>query len=248
MKVNIKCLSGNILKILAAIFMVIDHAGILFFPREIIFRIIGRLALPIFAFMIAEGARYTRNKVRYILTIGGLAFLCQLGYYIFAKDLYMCILVTFTLAIAMIYALGFFKKCLFSDKVGIAGKIFSALPFIATVILVYFLNTKIQIDYGFYGCMLPVFASLFDFRGIELPKKAEWLDSVYLRISALAIGLILLAASYGSIAWYSLLAIPLLLLYSEKRGKANLKYFFYIFYPVHLVVLEGIYILIRYLK
>lgn len=248
MKVNIRCLSGNILKLLAAVFMVVDHVGIMFFPGRLIFRIIGRLAMPIFAFMIAEGARYTRNKVKYILMIGGLGFLCQLGYYVFAQDLYMCILVTFTLAIAMIYALGFFKKCLFSDKVDIPGKIFSALPFIVSVIVVYFINTKLDIDYGFYGCLLPVFASLFDFRGIDLPKKAEWLDSVYMRIGSLAVGLVLLSANLTGVFWWSLLAIPLLLLYSEKRGRLNLKYFFYIFYPVHLVVLEGLYMLLIYLK
>ena len=50
----------------------------------------------------------------------------------------------------------------------------------------------------------------------------------------------MLAADLGGTQWYSLLALPLLLLYSGKRGKANLKYFFYIFYPVHLVVLQGI--------
>ena len=39
--------------------------------------------------------------------------------------------------------------------------------------------------------------------------------------------------------------LPLLLAYSGKRGKWNLKYFFYIFYPVHLVILEGIALLLR---
>ena len=47
-------LSGNALKIIAAISMVIDHTGMLIFPGEDIFRIIGRLAFPIFAFFIAE--------------------------------------------------------------------------------------------------------------------------------------------------------------------------------------------------
>ena len=44
---------------------------------------------------------------------------------------------------------------------------------------------------------------------------------------------------------YALLALPILLLYSGKRGKANLKYFFYIFYPVHLAALQGIAMLVR---
>ena len=60
-----KFLTGNALKILAAIFMTIDHIGVMLFPRMLILRIIGRLALPVFAFMIAEGCKYTRNKKKY---------------------------------------------------------------------------------------------------------------------------------------------------------------------------------------
>ena len=48
-------LSGNALKLLAALFMTIDHVGVLLLPHVIVLRILGRLALPIFAFMIAEG-------------------------------------------------------------------------------------------------------------------------------------------------------------------------------------------------
>jgi hypothetical protein len=50
--------------------------------------------------------------------------------------------------------------------------------------------------------------------------------------------------SQHSIVWYSFIAIPILLLYSGKRGKLKMKYFFYIFYPLHLVLLYGILILI----
>ena len=253
MKPNIKVLNGNMLKIIAAILMVVDHVGLMFFPQHIVFRIIGRLSFPIFAFMIAEGARYTRNKAKYILMIGGLGFICQLAYFLFANDLYMCILVTFTLSIAMIYALQYFKKCLFSTDISILPKILSGILFIATVAAVYVLNIYLQIDYGFYGCMVPIFASFFDFRGIDLHEKCKWLDSVYLRIGGLAVGLCLLAFSlqgfgFGGIQWFSLLSILILLCYSGERGRVNLKYFFYIFYPVHLVMLEGIAFLLMILK
>ena len=52
--------------------------------------------------------------------------------------------------------------------------------------------------------------------------------------------LLILANAVGQNQIYSLFAIPLLALYSGKRGKANLKYFFYIFYPLHLVVIQAI--------
>ena len=57
----------------------------------------------------------------------------------------------------------------------------------------------------------------------------------------LGIGLVLLSLDLGdSIQILSLAALPLLLCYNGRRGKWNLKYFFYIFYPVHLAVIQGI--------
>lgn len=49
--------------------------------------------------------------------------------------------------------------------------------------------------------------------------------------------LILLAVEMGGVQWFGLLSIPILALYSGKRGKRNFKYLFYIYYPVHLVVI-----------
>jgi undecaprenyl-diphosphatase len=64
----------------------------------------------------------------------------------------------------------------------------------------------------------------------------------------LGIGLVFLSINFGQTQWPSLLALPLLYAYNGKRGKLKLKYFFYIFYPTHLVILEGIVMLMRYLR
>jgi hypothetical protein len=69
------------------------------------------------------------------------------------------------------------------------------------------------------------------------------LDNNFVSVLALGIGLLPLINEVGFVQKYSLLALVPLLLYSGKRGKLRMKYFFYIFYPLHLVVLEGIYIL-----
>lgn len=61
-----------------------------------------------------------------------------------------------------------------------------------------------------------------------------------MRLVMLGIGLVVLSTLSGIIQVHALLSLPLLLLYSGKRGKVNLKYFFYIFYPLHLAVLQGI--------
>ncbi len=53
-------ISNFSLKIIACIAMTIDHIGYLLFPNIIVFRIIGRLAFPILAYLIAEGCKYTK--------------------------------------------------------------------------------------------------------------------------------------------------------------------------------------------
>ena len=62
-------MNRNTLKIIALITMIIDHIGLVFFPEMVIFRIIGRMAFPIFAFFIAEGWYYTKNKKKYVLLL-----------------------------------------------------------------------------------------------------------------------------------------------------------------------------------
>lgn len=244
---RVRCLSGNTLKILAAVCMVIDHVGLLFFPRVELLRIIGRLAFPIFAFMIAEGARYTKSRGRYIGTLGGLALICQIVYYLFDNSLYMCILVTFTLSLIMIFALQEFKRRLFDEKASVLERVTFGFIFLIAVLFCFYLNTVFTIDYGFGGCLLPLFASLTDFRGLKVPKSLERLDGLLCRVIIFGVGLIFVSLSLGSIQGYSLLALAPLLLYSGERGRAKMKYFFYLFYPLHLVILEGIYILSRYL-
>lgn len=223
-------LSGNALKILAAIFMTIDHIGVILFPQSAILRILGRLALPIFAFMIAEGCKYTRNRRKYFGMVFGLGAVCQVVYYLFDGSMYLSILITFSLSILTIYALQYLKE---------KNTTLSGVIFLCTVFAVWLLNLIFTIDYGFWGCMLPVFAAL--------PHGTKY-DSKNVSITLLGLGLLSLALSVGGIQIFSLLALPLLYCYSGKRGTWNLKYFFYIFYPVHLVVLQGIAELIYLLR
>ena len=60
-------LTNNQLKIIAVISMLLDHVGKELFPQYTILQIFGRVAFPIFSFMIAEGCLYTRDKKKYFL-------------------------------------------------------------------------------------------------------------------------------------------------------------------------------------
>ena len=232
-------LSGNELKILGAIFMVIDHVGFMFFPYLIALRIIGRLSYPIFAFMIAEGCYYTKNKVRYFLNLFALGSVCQLVYYLYDGQLYMSILITFSLSILVIYAMQFMKETLFSNK-GLLIKSLSVLIFALSIVALYFLNIVLEIDYGFWGSLAPAFAIIL--RKPQNCTNKLWgkIDNHISRVFAFGVGLLFLALKLDSIQIYCLLSLPILLLYSGKRGKLKMKYFFYLFYPIHLLVLQGL--------
>ncbi|MBR2337630.1 MAG: hypothetical protein IKA61_06775 [Clostridia bacterium] len=247
-------LSGNMLKILAAVCMVCDHVGLMFFPTVPIFRIIGRIAFPIFAFMIAEGCKYTKNKIKYFGMIFLMGVVFQMVYYVVDKSLYFCIFITFSTSILMIYALQLFKKQVFSkwNSSYLIRVVASLLLFSALVFGVYVLNSglevfgkEITVDYGFWGCMLPVFASLLHAdEKDENQRLLQKIDCVPLHVCAMAVGLFLtayfLTKSKFLYQYYSLIAIIPLLLYSGKRGKKKMKYFFYVFYPAHLVLLYGL--------
>ena len=64
---KIQILNGTALKSIAALIMVIDHIGYMFFPKVIWIRKVGRLSFPIFAFCVAEGFFYLPLSVNFRL-------------------------------------------------------------------------------------------------------------------------------------------------------------------------------------
>ena len=98
-------LNGNQIKILGCIFMLIDHLGFFFFPNIIALRIIGRLAMPIFALMIAEGAYYSKNKPLYLASIMILGILITMVVFAATKEVNLNILISFSLSLMLIFLL-----------------------------------------------------------------------------------------------------------------------------------------------
>ena len=234
-------LTNNQLKIIAMASMLCDHVGLLFFPEADIFRIIGRIAFPIFAYMIAEGCRYTKNRAKYLGMIAGMGIVFQLVYLVAMGSLYQGILVTFSLAIITIYAIdGILKSkklwCVLASIVSLAFVVF--FVFVLPVLLK---GTDFDIDYGFWGILLPV-AVYF------LPNRFARTIGTAILLLARAIHYTIVPVALGPLQWFALLSVLFLALYNGERGKAKMKYVFYIFYPAHLVILYGIAILMLVLK
>lgn len=214
-------LTGNLLKLIAMLTMTIDHIGIILLPQYRILRIIGRLAMPIYAFMIAEGCHYTHDRRAYFHRLLGLAILCQVVYAAVDRSLYQCILVTFSLSVGLICAIDNARE----KKT--PGSILAAAALTAAV---YLLCEKLSlfvpgfhVDYGFWGVLLPV---IVYFGGRD--------------IVACAVGVFALCLSMGHNQWWAMLSVPLLALYNGQRGKYRLGWLFYLYYPAHLVILYAI--------
>lgn len=238
-------LSGSTLKIIACIFMVIDHIGLVFFPDNDIFRILGRLAFPLFAFFIAEGSRYSRHKLRRFVLIFLIGVLFLAFYYIYGGVIYGNIFLTFAVSILA-------DSCLFEcKKASLDGSrpLCSFLLFIgftAFIVALYFLYGAIRFEYGFFGMLLPAIINLTNFKGITRQSHIKKLDNHFVRLLLTFFGMIFLSfnGNLGIIQFYCLFTIIPLLFYNGKPGTKKLKYAFYIFYPAHLIIIEGIALLI----
>ena len=260
-------INRNVLKIIAAISMFIDHLGYEVYPDMEILRIIGRLAYPIFAYFIYEGCKYTRNRLRYFLQVFLLGMICFAAYYIYSKEVYGNILLTFSLSIIILSALHYLKSYLAkivhrdgSMKINALLLVGSGIFVGITVFLAHYICGKVYIDYGFAGVMVPVFVELFDvdvFIKEEIREQlkqetrqglAILLDITkrILLLMGFTIGLlaVIFAEDSESYQWYSLITILLLAVYNGKKGKLKMKYFFYLYYPLHLLVVEAIAMLV----
>ena len=235
-------LSNDKLKIIAAASMLIDHIGAYLLPHIVALRIIGRIAFPIFAFMIAEGCHYTRNKKKYLFNMILLAVFCQGAFYPF-KPGYFCIPVTFCISIAVIYLLQYTmgRVC---GNCRMVEKVFSVAALLLAVLAVAYINSVYRIDYGFYGCMTPVIVS-FVYRWDGVSQTDKKYDTLNRKFGMLAMALWFVYREYGGVQIYSFFAIALLAIYNGKRENIVPKYFFYAFYPLHLAVIYAVKYFIR---
>lgn len=201
------------LKIIAILSMLIDHIGYIFFPDETIFRAFGRIAFPIFCFLIVEGFHHTRSHLNYLIRLAVFAAISEipfdLAFFGTAFD-WQHQNVFFTLALGLISI--FCLEEMNSRRIYV-------LPLILTWAAAYFLHC----DYGIGGVIL--------ISVLYLTREMPWVRFV---LTAL-----ILYVFFGSLELFGLFAMIPITLYNGKRGP-SIQMIFYWFYPVHLLVLHVI--------
>lgn len=209
-------------KILACLFMLIDHIGMLFFPEVIELRLIGRLAMPLFAFCIARGFYNSKNKntySNYIKRIIIFSIVSQIPYMLMVQE----------------YKLNIGFLWLFSLLfLGAAEKEYKNTTDYLFLILIPIVVTFIPIDYGTYGF---VFTLIFYYFRIRKDNGFK----MYLSWTILHVLRLLLSFEYGIIQLFTLPCFSILNLLEKHDNKLKVnKIVFYSFYPVHISVLVAI--------
>ena len=210
---RISCLSGFQLKCIAILSMALDHTGAVLFPQEIWLRCAGRLAFPIFCFLIVEGFVHTHDVYRYMARLGVFALISEIPYDLAFRGVclefaYQNVFFTLLIGIVMMKLLSVTR--LWPEKAAI-------------LILAMWLAVVLRTDYYVRGILL-IFM-LYVFREQKL-------------LAAAAGGLWNFLYA-GTIQRYGVFSAVPMLLYNGKPGR-RMKYFFYIFYPAHLLILYGI--------
>ena len=221
-------MSSFVLKVIACITMFIDHIGYAIYGKLSWCNYIGRIAFPIFAYQITEGYAHTKSLKKYFLRLLVCAIVSQIPFMlchsIISRDFGLNIFFTLLLGLLSIFL---FEK--------LPSKLLS-IPFIA--LLCAFAEIT-NMDYGYWGVLL-----IFVF---YLCKN----NKILLTISFLALlfvhyvpNFIISNFYYGYI--YLMLctfaSIVPILFYNQKQGR-KIKYFLYVFYPAHLLVIYGLHFL-----
>ena len=209
---KLRILDGTSLKLIAMISMVFDHVGDMFFPGALWMRMIGRLAMPLFSFCIAEGYAHTKNKQRYLMRMGVFALVSEIPFDLAFEGRvglgHQNIMLSFFLAIL---ALMLFDRIRGEGKEHAAGK---TLLGILCVCAVAVLALVLRADYT-------LFAVLAVFLFYVLRNRHPLLRC------GVGVGFLALTRTVGYYRATGLSLIPLLL-YNVKRG-SGLKWRFYAF-------------------
>jgi len=232
-----------VLKIIAVISMLIDHTVYIFpeyFPFELR-GIIGRIAFPLYAYLIAVGIEYTKSPVKYLLRLFIFAVVSEPffdlalkgGNISFLRD--TNIFFTLFLGASAIYV---FK--IISEKLNESpkSKYFIWLGLIPIPIFAYTANI-ITSDYAWYGVMFIVsFYFIRMIKNIYIKYFLIFTVTIAQYFVFIPIRLWFPQSLYQlSLIAGFLIASVLLCTYNEKPGFNKAKWLFYIFYPGHLLIL-----------
>lgn len=232
-----KGISQELLRTLAMVTMLIDHVGCTMFPRLLVLRYIGRLAFPIFAFLIAEGAEKTCHPGKYALRLLIAAAISEVPFDLMITGRvwdpgHQNVMITLLLGLLAIYALKYSQ--------GMGPSVLGA-----GVLAAFFCTCTAQVlktDYGAFGVLTCLaFWLLWHRKFGPVLSAAAFTALCFWRMKACIPGTPIPIELLG------VLSVPVMAVYNGKRLTKNklTQWAFYAYYPVHMAALVAVRMMLR---
>lgn len=204
-------MNGSLLKLIGLACMIIDHIGLVFFYKLNIFRIIGRISFPIYAFLISNGCKNSKNIYNYFFRLIVLAVISEIPY-----DLMMYGKISI-LSQNTVFPLSLWCLCIIFLK---EIKDLHKKTIMITVVLI--LGNLINVDYGRYGIFMILLLYIF--------RK----NRKYLILGFVLINLLISMQATTFIQYFSYFSIIPIIMYDENSTIRNT---FYIIYPMYMLII-----------
>lgn len=196
--------------------MFLDHYHYVIGGSEIL-NVVGRIAFPIFAFTLSEGYVHTRSLKKYLLRLFIFAVSIQMPSVLLGYNYPMNIFFTLFLGLLSIYIFSL-KKISIILKIILIG-------------FILFFSQKFKLDYGMYGILLIMNFSIFrndKFKILMNFLVLNVFNAIFPEVFDLP-----------GTQFFSLISLVFIFMYNGEKGR-SMKYFFYLFYPIHFFILEAI--------
>lgn len=213
------------LKLLACVTMLIDHVGAVMLPHVIMLRLIGRLAFPIYCFLLSQGIKHTQKPGRYLLRMGIGMVLSEIPYDL----LFYGRLTSGAHSVMVTLFLGLCMGLLMQRLKFWPLKVLIVLPFA-------FLADILHTDYGAWGIVMMALFLLLEAKGWQLAALSaallvlNWnMPSWQLQVGSLVLPL----------QAFAVVALVPVAFYSGRKVTRSrvIQWGFYLFYPIHLLIL-----------
>lgn len=212
------CINHFTLKMIAVISMLIDHIGYIFLtgqPAYPVFRAIGRIAFPIFCYLIVDGFHHTRSPRNYFTRLFLFSLISEIPFdlALFGQPFdwrHQNVFFTLTIGLSCIFCLEEMNN---HRRYGVL------------LVLLWALSYIIHCDYGLGGVLLIC--------TFYLTEQSPWMRLILCSL--------ILYLFFGVSEMYAVIALLLIAFYNKKKGP-EAKMFFYWFYPIHLIVLYFIHV------
>ena len=238
---KIKFINSNLLKILAMFFMLLDHMWATIIPGNLWMTNIGRLAFPIFAFLVVEGFIHTSNLKKYIKRLFIFALISEIPFNLmytgsFIFPFHQNVLFTLLLGLLCINEI---------DKMKNNKSLKNRFKACLKIFLFLLIGLIGFVDYGITGILTII--AFYIFRNFKFAWLGQLVSLILLYIvffKGQSVVLNIFNYEYFlPLQAFGILALIPIWLYNGTRGKKSkaLQYGFYLFYPVHMLVLYLIY-------